>query len=785
MTKQAATALLEQNFSVIPVHPANHPTKPKAPFGKWKQYQKEAMLLGQVEHLFNDNEDIAVVCGAVSIGLKCIDFDKPELFPIYMEALQKIDSELAESLVVHKTPSGGYHLFYRCLSAVEGNQKLATSADSKKVYIETRGEGGYALIPPSHGYKAVKHSLLSIPVIKPEQDQTITNLAKSYSEKQEQPEYSKNQTGNGLKPGDDFNQQKTNEIPSMLESNGWACVGSGSGGNDYWRRPGKDRGVSATYNNGCFWVWTTSTNIPTGPHDAFGLYAYFKHNGDFSAAAKDLVAQGYGDKPEAKTEIHQAIDKLCDLDSIERELERKRISKEFGIRTKAIDEYLATKTEDTEQGASNEEIVTDVEPWEKPVNGAELLDTLVANLKKYVVLVPGAAEATALWVVFTYCYDAFRIMPRLGFVSPEKRCGKTTLLETVSAFVNKALLASNISPAAIYRVIEKCRPTLLIDEADTFLKANDESRGVLNSGHTRISAFVVRVDPETLEPAKFSTWAPIIIAMIGRLPDTLHDRSIIIMMRRKLKGEHRAKLDIDFQENSLDTRRKCKKWAVDNFDTLRAIRAEVPPTGNDRADDNWQPLFTIATVAGGEWLEKVKIAHAQLMNIVPEDDSIGMKLLGDIQAIFQWKKSDRIFSEELINLLISNKEAPWGEWKHGKPITQKVLSELLKDFGVKSKKLRIGASTKRGYHLDTLQDAFDRYLTPPPTPSQSGTPEQVNNINRLDQKQSGTQGKHVPLQKGLNLLKPLDCSNVPLQNPYLGGSCNKKTKNEIYQEGTI
>jgi hypothetical protein len=69
--------------------------------------------------------------------------------------------------------------------------------------------------------------------------------------------------------------------------------------------------------------------------------------------------------------------------------------------------------------------------------------------------------------------------------SPEMRCGKTTVLIILQLLTPNSELASNISPAAIFRYIEQHRPTLLIDEADTFVKRNDEIRNILNSGHTR------------------------------------------------------------------------------------------------------------------------------------------------------------------------------------------------------------------------------------------------------------------------------------------------------------
>src|SRR6266850_8251 len=126
------------------------------------------------------------------------------------------------------------------------------------------------------------------------------------------------------------------------------------------------------------------------------------------------------------------------------------------------------------------------------VNGQLLLDELEAVLKRFVVLPEWAPETLALWILHTYAFELRDVSTYLGIESPEKRCGKTTLLSVLRKLVNRPVAAANISSSAFFRVIEEIRPTLLIDEADTFLRNNDELRGILNAGYTRKTAFVVR-----------------------------------------------------------------------------------------------------------------------------------------------------------------------------------------------------------------------------------------------------------------------------------------------------
>ena len=123
------------------------------------------------------------------------------------------------------------------------------------------------------------------------------------------------------------------------------------------------------------------------------------------------------------------------------------------------------------------------EPWPEPVNGAELLGRSAASIRRHVVMSDHAADTAALWGLHTYLLDCFGISPRLAITSPEKGCGKTTLLDVLSRLVTRPLPTANATAAAIFRIVEMQQPTLLIDEADTFLSENGELRGILNSGH--------------------------------------------------------------------------------------------------------------------------------------------------------------------------------------------------------------------------------------------------------------------------------------------------------------
>ena len=364
------------------------------------------------------------------------------------------------------------------------------------------------------------------------------------------------------------------------------------------------------------------------------------------------------------------------------------------------------------------------EPSSEPVDGVRLLDELAATFRRHVALPEGAAEAQALWIVHSYALDAAFASPLLALTSPEKRCGKTTNLEVLAALASCPLPASNITPAALFRAIEKFHPTLLVDEADTFLATNDELRGVLNSGHTRTTAQVIRTVGEDHEPRIFSTWCPKVIALIGRLPGTLEDRAIVVSLRRRTAGEAVERLRRDRLNDRLAAlRSRIARWVADHRADLQQAESEVPEALHDRAQDNWRPLLAIADLAGGDWPQRARQSALALgAGSARDDDSARTLLLADIRDLFTEQDARFLPSEEIVHALIGLEERPWADWGKGKPLTKNHLARLLRPFGVRPNVQRDGAGTARGYAADDFEDAFARYL-----PLQPKQPKQPTN----------------------------------------------------------
>jgi hypothetical protein len=354
-----------------------------------------------------------------------------------------------------------------------------------------------------------------------------------------------------------------------------------------------------------------------------------------------------------------------------------------------------------------------VELWPEPVDGGELILELCQAIHCYVVADKPTIIAAALWAMHSWCMDAFTVSPLAHITAPEKRCGKTVLLTVLSRLVRRPLATSNITPAALFRSVERWQPTLLIDEAETFLRDNEEVRGLINSGLYRETAYVIRTVGDVYMPTRFRTWGAKVVCGIGRLADTIEDRAIPLRLRRKMAGD--VTVNIRHSDPLLWERfcRRLARWSLDNMDAIRAARP-TPALGlNDRAQDCWEPLLAIADLAGGDWSRDARAAAQTLQGIEEETPGLRMELLRDIKDVFECRAVSKLASTELIKQLTADGEGPWATYNRGHPMTPRQLSGLLGEFSIKSRNIRfVGPTQLKGYDLADFRDAFDRYLSP-------------------------------------------------------------------------
>ena len=321
------------------------------------------------------------------------------------------------------------------------------------------------------------------------------------------------------------------------------------------------------------------------------------------AAAAPVEAATAAQTPDDEA-LSEALNRLSSLAPLEYEHVREATAKARGVRVSVLDAEVNKRRDESRPASESRDLFPQIEPWPDPVCAAGLLDEIETTIHRFIVCDRDTAVAAALWCAFTWFIDYVQVAPIALITAPDKRCGKSLMLDLLHRLSRRALVSSNISPAAVFRVIEAHAPTLFIDEADTFLRDNEALRGVINSGHTRASAYVIRTVGDDHMPQQFSTWGAKAIAGIGKLPATIMDRAIVLVLRRKLPSETREQLR--YAESTLfgTLARKLARLAKDHGTRVQRARPSLPKALNDRAQDNWEPLFAISESVGGHWPEQ-------------------------------------------------------------------------------------------------------------------------------------------------------------------------------------
>jgi putative DNA primase/helicase len=408
--------------------------------------------------------------------------------------------------------------------------------------------------------------------------------------------------------------------------------------------------------------------------------------------------------------LEAVIERLAKLTPLQYDQVRRLEAKTLGVRPATLDAAV----KDARKGTIADDLpFVEVEPWPDEVDPAQLLTDISATVRRFIVCEKETAHAVALWAAMTWFIDVVPVAPLAIITAPEKRCGKSQLLFLLGRLSARAITTSSITPAALYRTIDAWCPTLLVDEADAFMKDNDELRGLLNSGHTRESAYVIRTVGDSFTPTKFNTWGAKALAGIGHVADTLMDRSVILELRRKLPHEEVDRIRHAEPNLFADLRSRLARFAEDYRDRVKEARPPLPQSLNDRAQDNWEPLLAIAMAAGNEWLKLGTTAALKLSGSESAAQTVGTELLADIQEIFGDDR-DRITTAELIRLLCADEEKPWATFNRGQSISPRQVAKRLREYGILSHTIRLGIETAKGYTLEQFKEAFSRYLSTAP-----------------------------------------------------------------------
>ena len=418
---------------------------------------------------------------------------------------------------------------------------------------------------------------------------------------------------------------------------------------------------------------------------------------------------------EAETD-DQTIARMAGLSVLEFARQSKAAADKLGVTVSQLKTIVNDHRKAKQAPAEKMELFPDIEAWEEPVNGAEVLNDVLAQLQAHVIADIETLHMAALWVCFTWLIDAATIAPIALITSPEKECGKTTLKDCMASMARKPLNAANLSTAVLFRLLDEYRPTAFLDEVDTWFNENNQDLiGVLNAGHNKGSIanppIVWRCDGDNNDARPFYIWGAKCVCGISakNIKDTLTSRSVILQMRRKLKGEHAQNLRHTPAETFSTIQRKLARWSDDNAAQFSRMHPIMTGASN-RDADNYEPLLAIAMLAGGQWVEHLERAYQRTSANSEVSRSIGEELLEACRDAFDTLKLDKIFTHELMDHLIKDEEAVFATYNRGKPIAPRQVSKRLSEYGIKSKDIRRGYEVKKGYDKSQFSEAWKVYL---------------------------------------------------------------------------
>jgi hypothetical protein len=421
--------------------------------------------------------------------------------------------------------------------------------------------------------------------------------------------------------------------------------------------------------------------------------------------------------PEARNAV---LDEVSYLLNEQYERARKATASLLGFsRVKALDDARLARI--AERQAAQKDDEEEEEIWPDPVTDlAAVLNDAAIEIARYIKASATAIDAVVLWCAGAHVLQRadlhINITPRLYINSPVPGCGKTLLLEIIMALTPRAMMLSSISVAGLFREIEAYRPTLGLDEFDKQMEgASLEYKAILNSGHRKTSAFVLRMEKTEdgkFIRVKFSTFTAMAFSGLKKLPDDMTARCIIVALQRAGADDNLEHLVDGASEKLVEIRRRLARWAQDVTDLPMVER---PKALANRLGDNWYTIRRIAHLAGEDWAERAM--DAAMKPAMTADTNVTLALLDAIWRVFDETKRMRLSTDELLRELKNMDEGRWSEEHRGKPITAYYLRDNLGDMlpanaeEIAPRRWREGTmGLQSGYNILHFEDAFQRYL---------------------------------------------------------------------------
>ena len=439
---------------------------------------------------------------------------------------------------------------------------------------------------------------------------------------------------------------------------------------------------------------------------------------DKRARQNEERARKEAERAERKQKKREAaFAEIADLPKLTHEARLKeaaaRLGENLEILMEEFEVFLAART-----------IPEALQPWDEPVDAAELLGAIEAKFRRYVVASDAIVTASTLYAPFSYVVEVTTHAPKLVFTFPERDAGKSMAQDVLYWMVLRPYGAVEATGAAIYRIIDRLRPTLLLDEGDTLFARSNVLAHIINASWANNRRKVPRATPSGKTVEEFDVYGVQIISMKKlRMPDTVLSRSIVCLIWPKLASELVEEFTYQDDDEFKIIRRKLLRFAIDNAVALRAAKPEFPPGFNNRIRVNWKMLLAIAELAGGEWPKRVRNAALEL-ETDRDEPSEAIRLFQALQDV--WGKAETWISESLCKALAGHASGEYADFRGKGPITPHQLAAVLRPFGIRPihNLHPTGRSDENrgGYRRAQLENPWARLLQKPSRDSLTRSP---------------------------------------------------------------
>jgi len=353
-----------------------------------------------------------------------------------------------------------------------------------------------------------------------------------------------------------------------------------------------------------------------------------------------------------------------------------------------------------------------------------LLGAIEAKFRRYVVAADAIVTVSTLYAPFTYVVEVATHAPKLVFTFPERDAGKSIAQDVLYWMVLRPYAAVEATGAAVYRIIDRLRPTLCLDEADTAFKRRTMLAHIVNASWANNKRKVPRAGSRGKSIDEFDVYGAQLISMRGlNMPDTTLSRSIVCFIWPKLASEVVEEFTYQDDDEFKVIRRKLLRFAVDNAVILRDAKPNFPPGFNNRIRTNWKMLLAIAELADGEWPERVRKAALELEADRDEPDE-GIRLFQGLKDV--WGSVEERTSESVCEALAEHPSGEWVDFRGKGPISPHQLAALLRDFRIRPihglHPTGRSDQTRGGYRRVQFENAWARLLQKPSRDSHTRTP---------------------------------------------------------------